>query len=255
MTASPGSARALALGALLSIGATLSHAETLVLAPSEDTTIFADGGDLAGGAGDLYFGNTANSLPRRALLRFDLSTIDPAFRITDASLQIVVSRVASGAPSRPVALHRVSASWGAAGSNPGSSGGGDQALAGDATWTTRFFGQSDAAWAEPGGDFEASASASTEFGGTGTYAWSGSGLVADLNAWLAAPSTNFGWIVIGDEVSSRGARRAYSVESDPAFLRPELTLTLAPIPEPSTYAMFGIGALLLAFGMHARRGR
>lgn len=255
MMDSLGSTRALAVGALLSIGATLSHADTLVLVPSEDTTIFADSGDLAGGAGDLYFGNTANGLARRALLQFDLSGIDASLRVTDAALQIVVSRVASGAPVRPATLHRLSASWGAAGSNPGSSGGGDQALAGDATWSTRFFGQPETAWSTPGGDFDPSASASTEFGGTGTYAWSGSGLVADLNAWLAAPSTNFGWIVIGDEANSRSARRAYSVESDPAFLRPELTLTLAPIPEPSTYAMFGFGTLALAFGLRNRRGR
>jgi hypothetical protein len=234
---------------LLSVAASSALAEVIVLKPSQDTTILGDEVTYASGAGDLFIGNTAGSSIRRSLLRFDLSAIDAGMKVIDASLTVVVNRVAPGAFTTPATLHRVSQSWGEGGSNPGGSGGGDLATNGEATWTLRFFGDATSAWTTPGASYDSDASASTVLGGTGSYSWTGAGLVSDLNDWLANPASNFGWALIGDEANSRTARRIYSRETAEDFLRPSLQLTLAPIPEPTTYAMFGVGALILALGL------
>jgi hypothetical protein len=234
---------------LIGVAGSSAAAEVLVLTPSQDTTLFADEVTYASGAGDIYVGNTAGSSTRRSLLRFDLSAIDADMRVIDASLTIVVNRVAAGAFTAPATLHRVTQSWGEGSSNPGGSGGGDQASDGEATWTLRFFGDATSAWTTPGGTFVEEDSASTNLSGTGSYTWTGAGMVADLNDWLASPDGNHGWAMIGDEANSRSARRIYSRETTQEFLRPKLELTLAPIPEPTTYAMFGVGVLILALGL------
>jgi hypothetical protein len=234
---------------LLGVAASSALADVIVLKPSQDTSLFGDEVNYASGAGDLFIGNTAGSSIRRSLLRFDLSAIDAGMKVIDASLTVVVNRVAAGAFTAPATLHRVTQSWGEGGSNPGGSGGGDQATDGEATWTLRFFGDATSAWTTPGASYDTDASASTVLGGTGSYSWTGAGMVSDLNDWLANPASNYGWALIGDETNARSARRIYSRETAQDFLRPQLELTLAPIPEPSTYAMFGVGALILALGL------
>lgn len=243
------SAMAALFAVLVGAAGSPAVADVLVLTPSQDTTLFADEVTYASGAGDMYIGNTAGGSTRRSLLRFDLSTIDAGMRVIDASLTVVINRVAAGAFTAPATLHRVTQSWGEGSSNPGGSGGGDQAANGEATWTLRFFGDATSAWTTPGATFIEEDSASTNLGGTGSYTWSGGGMVADLNDWLANPDSNHGWALIGDETNSRSARRIYSSETAQELLRPRLELTLAPIPEPTTYATFGVGLLIVASGL------
>ena len=83
-------------------------------------------------------------------------------------------------------------------------------------------------WATPGGDFTVSASASTSVGGNGSYDWTGSGLLADVQTWYETPATNFGWIVIGDEVNGQSARRFDTREHATASRRPQLEITYEP---------------------------
>lgn len=236
----------LAVACLLGATALSALADVVVLQPARDTTVFADNVVHASGSGDLFIGSTAGGQPRRALLRFDLSAIGAGFVVTEASLSMSVTRSSGGAPNSVTALHRIEADWGEAASNVGGSGGGDSARPGDATWTLRFFGDPASAWARPGGDYADVPSASATLGGTDRYTWTGPGLVADLNAWLANPASNFGWIAIGDETESATARRVPSREAVSAFQRPELVLALAPIPEPSTYWLLGAGLLVIS---------
>jgi hypothetical protein len=150
---------------------------------------------------------------------------------------------------RTLQLHRVLVDWGEAGSNSddatGTYGGGRgaPALPGDATWTHRVW--PDDVWATPGGDFVTVASgAAIVSQAVGTaFTWSGAGLVADVQAWLDQPSTNFGWILIGDESQSYTARRFGSSEHADIGQRPVLVVAFnTTAVEPRTWS--GVKALL-----------
>ena len=54
-------------------------------------------------------------------------------------------------------------------------------------------------------------------------------MVADVQAWLDDPSTNFGWIVVGDETQNETAKRFLTVEStsNGGADRPSLTITFS----------------------------
>ena len=68
-----------------------------------------------------------------------------------------------------------------------------------------------------------------------TYTWSGSGLVADVQAWVSNPASNFGWVIRGNEITAGSAQRFNSREnsSNP----PQLTVTYqVPTPTPTPTA-------------------
>ena len=76
----------------------------------------------------------------------------------------------------------------------------------DATWIHTFYNTS--FWTTPGGDFSSTPSATTTVGGANsTPTWSGSGLVADVQAWVSNPASNFGWVIRTNETSNGNARR------------------------------------------------
>ena len=56
-----------------------------------------------------------------------------------------------------------------------------------------------------------------------TYTWSGSGLIADVQAWVSNPASNFGWVIRGNETTDGKAQRFNTGEntSNP----PQLTVT------------------------------
>lgn len=57
------------------------------------------------------------------------------------------------------------------------------------------------------------ASASIEVTGTGVYSWRGAALAADVQMWLDDASSNWGWILLGDESVVSTARRFDSREN------------------------------------------
>jgi spore coat protein A len=68
-------------------------------------------------------------------------------------------------------------------------------------------------------------------GQNGFYAWTTTAqMVADVQGWLDAPATNFGWIVIGNEVDSRVVKRFDSRENATSSRRPALEITFTPPP-------------------------
>ena len=128
----------------------------------------------------------------------------------------------------------MSRDWGEGASDAGDPGGiGAQAEPGDATWIHTFYNTS--FWTTPGGDFSPTLSATTTVSTVDTtYTWSGSGLVADVQAWVSNPASNFGWVIRGDEVNAGSAQRFNTREnsSNP----PQLTVTYqvsSPTPTPS----------------------
>lgn len=188
---------------------------------TSDNTIYQDRVDNTNGRHEwIYAGVTRVSSIRRGLIKFDLTAVPAGAAVQNASLTLHVDR------SRPFddtySLHRLTASWGEGNVNSGDPGGlGALAIAGDATWNARHHNQQP--WATAGGDFSATVSALTVFSTTGTSAtFSSAGMAADIQAWLANPAQNYGWILRG-EGNIQNARQF--VSSDGAVgLRPRLTI-------------------------------
>ncbi len=202
------------------------QASSVTIVSSQDTTLIESiGGESGNGAGTGFFAGRNNGngggLPvRRGLVEFDLAgaSIPAGATITNVELTLNMSQTTTG--EADVALHRVTNDWGEGASSGGGSGG--QAETNDATWLHTFY--AGATWSTPGGDFNSTASATTPVDGVGSYSWSTSQLVADVQAWLADPSSNFGWILIGDETTP-STKRFDSREHSNAANRPQLVVT------------------------------
>ncbi len=199
------------------------QALTLNLTPAKDNTLYENpSGALSNGSGRyLFSGRTNEGTLRRALLAFDLSALPADAQLTRVALTLTVSKTISGAQA--TGLHRVLADWGEGSSNAGDPGGkGTSAATGDATWTHRL--ASSSLWSAAGGDYTGSPSASQQVAGSGSYTWESAQMLADVQAWIGAPSTNFGWIVLGAETANGTAKRLHSREATTAALRPKLTI-------------------------------
>jgi hypothetical protein len=213
------------------------------LEADRDNTLFETSEDsTSSGAGTrLYLKGPGESFyvseRRRFLLHFDLEgSIPPGTTILSAELRLTLDKTdifASGPIL--VSLHRVTRDWGEGSSDAGVPGGeGTAAATGDATWLHTFY--SDLFWTIPGGDFDATPSATAGVGTTLTgYSWGSTPeLVSDVQAWRLDSASNFGWLLTTDVVDS--GRRFYSRESEPEgegeldSNRPTLILTL---PEPA----------------------
>jgi spore coat protein A len=225
--------RTLALSATLAavLWSGVSHSADPVsvkVTPSRDTTIFSESGSLSNGAGSyLFTGETNEANLRRALLAFDVTSAVPSgSTIQSVSLTVYVSRTRTG--DTDVALHRLLAAWGEAGSNADArEGTGAPAETGDATWTHRF--HPGTAWTKAGGDYSATPSATTILGAQNAYfTWTSDQMRSDVQAWLDAPASNHGWILVGKENALKVAKRLDSRENIEASTRPVLTLFFTP---------------------------
>ncbi len=210
--------------------ATGALADTAQIQASRDNTLYEDpAGSLSNGIGvGMFCGRNGSGSARRALVRFDVAGAVPAGSTID-SVTLTLNVSQSISPDVSCSLHRVSADWGEGTSNSSTFGGGGGAPAttGDATWIHRFYNTE--MWATSGGDFAAQASATRLVGGPGSYIWNSTPeLVADVQAWLDAPATNFGWIVIGDESAIGTAKRFDTHEHTVAGVRPLLVVDFTP---------------------------
>ena len=204
--------------------APVAVAQTATFTPSKDNTLYESStGNLSNGQGEhLFVGQTDDGNLRRALLAFDVSSIPANATITGATLTLICSRAAPGSAATNVSVRRVTRDWGEGGSNASDDEGrGGGAQTGDATWIYAFFNT--VRWSSPGGDFSGTESAVTPVGGGGTYSWSGSGLVADVQSWVGNAGANFGWILIGNESATQTAKRFSSGED--ASSAPTLQVT------------------------------
>ncbi|MCI0751992.1 MAG: DNRLRE domain-containing protein [Flammeovirgaceae bacterium] len=211
----------------------LSAQTTITINPVKDNTLYESAtGTLSNGKGEnLFFGRTnvgtnPDGLKRRAVLKFDVEGNVPSnATILEVSLILTVNLVPSGSPTTNVTVHALNADWGEGNSNAGNSADGDgtSAQTGDATWIHRFFNTTN--WTASGGDYNSTPSATKSVGGTGSYTWMSSQLTTDVQTWLDNPSSNFGWILLGDESALKTAKRIASRENATAANRPKLTIT------------------------------
>lgn len=206
------------------------RAETVTVPAAADNTLYEDAaGGISNGAGEhLFAGRNLRGEIRRGLVAFDVAAfVPPGAVIEEVSLALHLSRTRL-ARDATVSLHRVEAAWGEGDSAAGDGeGGGAPASPGDATWLHRFFDGE--IWDDPGGDFAVPASASAAAGGRGFVIWSSSALAEDVQAWVDAPATNFGWILIGNEGESERAtsKRFDTRENRDPALRPALTVVFS----------------------------
>lgn len=212
--------------------ATPAWADTVTLAPSKDNTMFSENGALSSGVGTGLYSGKINTGPlRRALLAFDLSSIPTNSVIDSVQLVLTVTQTPESTP-RLFRLFRVLADWGEGASNS-SQGMGAPAQTNDATWTNTFFPSS--FWSAQGGDFAAGASDSTSVAGFGSYVWRSAGLASDVHAWTSQTSPNFGWILIGDEVTTKSVREFSTREGGAP---PQLTIHYS-VPTPVNQTTWG----------------
>ena len=217
--------------AALAVASPLS-ADTLTLSAVRDNTMYSESSNQSNGAGQFIFtGRTGFGGTRRALIRFDPAASIPAgSTITSAELVLEMSLTNAGASD--VAVHRALASWGE-GTSIGFSGegGGGQATTNDATWQHRFYNAT--FWTTPGGEFDPAPSAVTSVDGLGLYSFGPSaGMAADVQGWLDVPSSNEGWVLVGDESSFPTAKR-FNGKAAATGQTARLVVTFTP-PGPGT---------------------
>ena len=225
--------------------------------PSQDNTVIQTPDitkQLSNGKGDIFVGRTnqddqgpATISIRRGLIQFDIAAKIPAgATITAVSLKM---RDVMGLNGDPVVeLHAALNSWGQTDSFQ-NGGMGAEAKAGDATWYYRFYGDDTKKWANPGGDYSGTVSASSivsdDLGGGQAFTWAAAQMIADVQGWLDNAAANFGWFILGDESRGQSAKRFNSRESTAApNVPPVLTVTYV-IPEPSTLALGVLGLSVL----------
>jgi spore coat protein A len=205
-----------------------ARGDVVTLPAVDDNTLYEDpDGTVSNGLGEhMFVGRSGSTQRHRALVRFDFSAIPPGSIINSVSLKLYMSRTTSGLTT--VTAHRLTASWGEGNSiGTGGQGGGGAVTPNDATWIHRFWDNT--FWSTPGGDFVAAPSAAVGVSGTGSYTWSGAGLVADVQAWVNTPASNFGWLLQGDETPDiRTSKRFETHESATPSQRPALIINFTP---------------------------
>lgn len=219
--------------------ASLVYADSTTINPDHDNTLMQNStGSISNALGDIYVGRTNMadaSARRRGVIHFNVASAVPAgSTITAVTLRLYLAKTGDTA-ARTLSLYRGSASWGE-GTSYFDGGQGAASTTNDATWLHRFY--SATSWTTSGGDRTSTASASTSVGSAaaiGTwYSWSSATMVSDVQGWLTTPSTNYGWHILGDEVTSMTARRFTSREAvdDTGNHFPELIITYTPPPSP-----------------------
>ncbi|MCB0852290.1 MAG: T9SS type A sorting domain-containing protein [Bacteroidetes bacterium] len=206
-----------------------SQTEVKITPDKDNTLIEKSDGSLSNGMGAFFHsGRTGQAAEgtRRAVIHFAVSDSLPVDAMIDSIALILNLENASGTGAdASLSLHRLLKDWGE-GTSVAPMGGsqGTAATTDDATWLYTFYDT--AQWDAAGGDFVSAASAVTVVGSAQTgYVWSGTGLVADVNFWLANPDSNFGWILIGKEDVSGTAKKFYSKDSEEIGQHPKLSIT------------------------------
>jgi len=209
----------------------LAPADVVTLPASKDNTLSeTSDGSLSDGAGRHFFAGRTDQSPgddvRRGLLEFDVAgAIPPGSVIHSAALELHMSKTQAG--PEDVSLHRALAEWGEGASDPGGGeGSGASSEAGDATWLHTFYPGS--FWVAEGGDFNVFPSATTSVDRDGTYRWESPASAADVQAWLDAPASNHGWVVVGDEGVDKSAKRFDGRSIGDASKRPRLIVQFTP---------------------------
>lgn len=253
-------------------GVASASAASVALAPSKDNTLVqvpaASDPQLSNGQGDIFVGRTnqdgqgpATISTRRGLIAFDVAGSGIPAGATITAVTLTMRDVMGLNGDRATKLHLATAEWGE-GASFFSGGVGGPAMEGDATWFYRFYNATTPAastpWTTPGGDFAATASASSiisdDLGGGQLFTWNSAAnpqLLADVQSWLANPAGNFGWAMIGVESAGQTAKRLNSGESNVVpNVPPQLTIEYVVVPEPPSLVIAALAFAAITAAKH-----
>jgi hypothetical protein len=223
---------------------------------------------------------------RRGIIQFDLSTVPANMQLVPGSVHLnlqvigIPRRDTTPRPFWVVPVFGIAGSWGEGASDAdigvSGSGSGAPAQTGDATWfhtsydpaihdQTTFTPGGPGFWNAPGALGAAITDPTAIFGSPAGTSGSTEGAVDftspsmqnDVSLWLADPSKNLGWIILGDEGVTGGAdassKRDFASRqnANPDFW-PVLTFVMVAVPEPSTLVL-SVPGFALALHVGARR--
>jgi len=202
-------------------GSTLTslHADSVTLLPSADTYL-SEHFTGPSGSVDLVIGTQgsfASLAKNHGLIQFDFSSIPAGVTVTGVVFTIKATKAPSGASPSNFHLHRVLREWSEA----------------DSTWTIRL--SPDVPWGSNGGaagtDYAIESSSQQRIAGVGTYTFPATpGLIADVTAWLADPTTNHGWLVVTEDESIQETACRFGSRDTPATT-PSLVVQYEAAPE------------------------
>lgn len=230
-------------------------AATLEIPVLRDAVLYQDAaGNQASGAGDFLTAgrnNQGTNSIRRSLLQFDFSLLPTGAQVTSATLRLHLSTTVT-TETVMLSVHRMTAQWGAGPGNPtGNEQNGVAPVTGDSTWLHAGFPST--LWATPGGDFIPSASAlASVTNSSGFFTWSSPLIVDDVNAWLADPGKNSGWVLRSDESAPQTAKRFESGDSASMSFRPALVIDYNVVPEPGPWLTAAASCVTLLAGRRRR---
>ena len=196
----------------------------LDLTPIKDTSIYSSSNTVSNGAGQLLnAGRTNGGATIRSPLNFGAAiALPPNATITNAVLTL--TNTAGGGGTQPVAVHRLLADWGEGTSDAGGQEDtGAAATPGDATWSDRVYPGT--LWSTTGGDFDPVASATANVANEGTYNFSSAALIANVQAWVDNPSSEFGWVIVGNEAVINTSKRFASRQNGTTTSWPKLSIS------------------------------
>src|SRR5262249_49045192 len=159
---------------------------------------------------------------------FDIAGSVPAGSVicdTRLTLSVSASHLAIG---MTIDLRAALSDWGEGTSLAlGTEGRGANATAGDATWLHTFWDTD--FWSTPGRAFPPVPVGRPNGPFTGSFHWSSEQMAADVQGWLDAPETNFGWgLIAADESVFSSAKQLDSRENQNPSLQPVLTVVFTP---------------------------
>jgi hypothetical protein len=224
-----------ALPVLLVAASAVAQPTTVV--PVADATIFTENIDGAIGQGHLFVGVNNNGATRRALVRFDLSSIPQDAVIDSVAVRFVVTKSRNVAAS--ISLRRVLTPWTEGPTTGTGLGGGipGNAVAGDVTW--RHASVPGTLWDAMGGDYEPTGT-TVAVNPVGIYYWTGgaaSALAATVSDWVADPASNYGFLLRETSESTLQSAKRMGSRDASASQQPQLTVfwsALTPV-EPTSW--------------------
>ncbi|MGZ4987863.1 MAG: DNRLRE domain-containing protein [Limisphaerales bacterium] len=235
---------------LLGVAAVLPvYADTLTVSASTDTWILAENpfGNFSSDGHGLGAGMNSHGSPMRAMFKFDLSQIPANATVTSVSVTVTEIKESS-LSSTDYELHRVLQSW----------------VQTETTWNNRTAAATwNSAGLESGTDYTSPASGTITAAlgafGPNTFASTVS-LVADVQAWIDAPSSNNGWLFKAATESGQNGRRWGSTftaqfgAGDAATLSVTYTASTPPPQQPTlTAATAAAGQFQFSFNAEANR--
>ncbi|MBX7244474.1 MAG: DNRLRE domain-containing protein [Candidatus Sumerlaeaceae bacterium] len=191
---------------------------------TDDTTLYSNVPfDNAGGSDRMRAGETQAHGTRRALIRFNLSSIPRNATITSVSLNLLMTEAPGvGPPDTTQSLYRITHPW-VEGTGFGTGAGGTLTTV-SATWNNC----ASTSWTKAGGDYFAAERSATADIGNLTFTnviWAGKGMVSDVQSWVTWPRQNYGWILKGEEIIIQTARGYGTSDSLEPSEHPVLTVT------------------------------